>query len=254
MSEDVGEATRRPVYQRIADDLRAGIRTGEYRDGDRLPGENKIMERYGVARATAREALAVLRNEGLAVARRGSGVYVRLFAPIRRHSGQRLARDRWGKGQGIWATELPERRVSVDLLVVTREKPPVHVAAVLGLDGDGEAVVRHRRFKVDDRPVQLASSYFCAELVGGSAIEQDDTGPGGSYARLAELGHGPVRFRETLRARMPTPEDIEALELPAGTPVIEVVRTAFDEHDEAVEVNVMSLDASCYVLDYDFEA
>jgi GntR family transcriptional regulator len=43
-----------PVYARIADDLRAAIRAGQYADGDRLPGENALMERYGVARMTAR--------------------------------------------------------------------------------------------------------------------------------------------------------------------------------------------------------
>ncbi len=67
-----GEA-KRSVHHRIADDLRAAIRAGEYHDGDRLPGENEIMKRYSVARVTAREALAVLRNEGLAVSRRAPG-------------------------------------------------------------------------------------------------------------------------------------------------------------------------------------
>lgn len=64
---------KRSVHHRIADDLRAAIRAGEYHDGDRLPGENEIMKRYGVARVTSREALAVLRNEGLAGARGAGG-------------------------------------------------------------------------------------------------------------------------------------------------------------------------------------
>ncbi|MGI9064116.1 MAG: GntR family transcriptional regulator [Pseudonocardiaceae bacterium] len=67
---EAGETT--PVYARIAADLRAAIRAGEYVDGDRLPGENALMARYGVARMTARQALATLRYEGLAVSRKGS--------------------------------------------------------------------------------------------------------------------------------------------------------------------------------------
>jgi xanthine/CO dehydrogenase XdhC/CoxF family maturation factor len=63
-------------YRRIADDLRSGIARGEYSPGRALPGENDLMARYKVARMTVRQALAELQREGLAVARRGSGVYV----------------------------------------------------------------------------------------------------------------------------------------------------------------------------------
>lgn len=63
-------------YRRIADDLRSGIARGEYSPGGALPGENDLMARYKVARMTVRQALAELQREGLAVARRGSGVYV----------------------------------------------------------------------------------------------------------------------------------------------------------------------------------
>ena len=63
-------------YRRIADDLRSGIASGEYSPGGALPGENDLMARYKVARMTVRQALAELQREGLAVARRGSGVYV----------------------------------------------------------------------------------------------------------------------------------------------------------------------------------
>ncbi|EMF24625.1 GntR family transcriptional regulator [Streptomyces gancidicus BKS 13-15] len=65
------------------------------------------------------------------------------------------------------------------------------------MDLAAEAVmcVRRRRFLVDSKPVLLATSYLPLSLVAGSAITQEDTGPGGTYARLSELGHAPVHFR-----------------------------------------------------------
>ena len=251
---DGRQAKRRSVHHQIADDLRAAIRSGEYQDGDRLPGENALMQRYGVARATAREALAVLRNEGLAVARRGSGVYVRLFAPIRRHGSERLSRERWGTGRDVWASDVQERRPQVDPILVTRTAVPPEIASLLDVEPGSTVVLRDRRYVVDGRPVQLARSYVPLDLAVGTRIEERDTGPGGVYARLDEMGHGPEHFRETLRARMPSPEELNALDLPAGTPVIEIVRTALDATGRAVEVNVMILDSSCYVLDYDVHA
>ncbi|MGW3558580.1 UTRA domain-containing protein, partial [Streptomyces sp. NPDC000963] len=93
-----------------------------------------------------------------------------------------------------------------------------------------------------------------AELVRGTPIAERDTGPGGIYARLAELGRRPVRFREEIRCRMPTAEESERLALELGTPVILVDRTAFTEAGVAVELNEMTLDSSSYVLEYDFDA
>jgi GntR family transcriptional regulator len=71
-------------------------------------------------------------------------------------------------------------------------------------------------------------------------------------ARLGELGHAPVRFREDLRARMPEPGETKQLDIPAGTPVVEIVRTAYTASEQVVEVNEMTADASSYVFRYDF--
>jgi GntR family transcriptional regulator len=70
-----------------------------------------------------------------------------------------------------------------------------------------------------------------------------------------ELGHAPAHFREDVRARMPQPEETEALDLPSsGSPVVDIVRTAFTDAGVAVEVNEMTLDASAYTLRYDLSA
>jgi GntR family transcriptional regulator len=49
---------------------------------------------------------------------------------------------------------------------------------------------------------------------------------------------------------MPFPSERTALELPGGTPVIGIVRTAFDAEDRCVEVTEMIIDASAYELEY----
>ncbi|KUL38557.1 GntR family transcriptional regulator [Streptomyces sp. NRRL F-4489] len=245
---------RRPKYQRIAEELKEAIKAGEYGPGDRLPGENDLMATYQVARMTARQALGVLQNEGVAEARKGAGVFVREFRPLRRRGVQRLARDGWGEGRSVWADEVGERELVVDQVAVSEGPAPAGVAEVLGIGAGEAACVRSRRFVLDGKPVLLARSFLPVEVVAGSAIAREDTGPGGIYARLAELGYRPVRFREEIRSRMPSREEAERLRLGAGTPVIVIVRTAFAEGGRAVEVNEMILDSSAYVLEYDIEA
>ncbi|PRX92377.1 GntR family transcriptional regulator [Allonocardiopsis opalescens] len=243
-----------PVYRQIADDLRHAIVSDALEDGARLPGENDLMEQYGVARATARQALSQLINEGIATAVRGSGVYVRKFRPLRRHGQHRLSRELWGVGRAIWEADSDDRGYTLDQVSVATEAAPEYVARVLGLAADAPVCVRRRRYLVEDRPVQLATSFLPAELVGDSPITAADTGPGGIYARLAELGSEPAHFTEEIRSRMPAPEEMKALKLGPGTPVVVIVRTALTAAHRPVELNEMVLDSSAYVLQYDFDA
>ncbi|GHC52512.1 GntR family transcriptional regulator [Streptomyces cinnamoneus] len=245
---------RRPKYQRIAAELRDAIQAGEYGPGDRLPGENELMAAHNVARMTARQALGVLQNEGIAEARKGAGVFVRSFRPLRRRGIRRLAESTWGAGLSIWSADVGDRALIVDRVDVVERAAPQRVAEVLGLESGATVCVRSRRFVLDGKPVQLSASYLPAGLVAGSAITREDTGPGGTYARLAELGHKPVRFREEIRTRMPSADEAEQLALSPGTPVVHICRTAFAEGGNAVAVSEMTLDSASYVLEYEFDA
>ncbi|MGW0208650.1 GntR family transcriptional regulator [Streptomyces sp. NPDC003233] len=245
---------RRPKYQRIADSLREAIQSGEYGPGDRLPGENELMAAHGVARMTARQALSVLRDEGVAEARKGAGVFVRAFRPLRRRGIQRLSQQQWGSGRSIWSADIENRALEVDQVTVSEEAAPDRISAVLDLADEETVCVRRRRFVLDGKPVLLATSYLPTSVVAGSAITQEDTGPGGTYARLAELGYKPVHFREEIRSRMPSKDETVQLSMSSGTPVVLICRTAFADEGRPVEINEMTLDAASYILEYDFDA
>ncbi|QLE71885.1 UTRA domain-containing protein [Streptomyces rectiverticillatus] len=175
------------------------------------------------------------------------------FRPIQRRGIQRLTEDTWASGRSIWSADAGDRDLAVDRIEVTEKPAPEHVASALGLTPESAVCVRSRRFVLDGRPVLLSVSYLPAGLVAGSPITREDTGPGGSYARLAELGAAPVRFREEIRCRMPSGDEADRLGLASGTPVILICRTALTEGGRAVEVNEMTLDSASYVLEYEFD-
>ncbi|MGI5449855.1 GntR family transcriptional regulator [Streptomyces sp. CA-243310] len=248
-------AGRQPKYQSMAAALKDAIASGEYGPGDRLPGESDLMVTYGVARMTARQALGVLQAEGLAEARKGAGVFVRHFrVVIRRRGIQRLSVEVWGAGGSIWDADAKGRDPEVEFIGVKEEPASGTMAVALGVAAGAPTCVRRRRFLLDGKPVMLATSHLDAALVTGTPITEPDSGEGGIYARLADLGHAPARFREEVRSRMPGPEEVAALRLGTGTPVVLVVRTAFAADGRVVEVNEMVLDSSAYVLEYAFDA
>lgn len=69
-------ASGRPAYLLIADDLRARIGSGEYPGGEKLPSNKAMAKTYGVAAQTVREALDVLRREGLINTQSTRGTFV----------------------------------------------------------------------------------------------------------------------------------------------------------------------------------
>lgn len=74
---DLPMPSRRPsLFAKVAEALRSEIESGSYAPGDKVPTESALIRKFGVSRTVVREALAVLRADGLLVSRQGSGVFV----------------------------------------------------------------------------------------------------------------------------------------------------------------------------------
>lgn len=65
-----------PLYQRVAADLRDQIRTGQLKPGDKLPTAVEMQKIYGVGSTAIRNAMLLLRAEGLVEGHQGKAVYV----------------------------------------------------------------------------------------------------------------------------------------------------------------------------------
>jgi GntR family transcriptional regulator len=246
----------RPVFKQIADHLRSSIERGELAAGQQLPSEQSLMGAHGVARGTIRQAMNLLRSEGLVRTEHGRGSFVRDRPPVRRLAHDRFARRHRERGRAAYLAELEgEGRVPrVEVLGIERVMAPDEVAVWLQLSVGAETLVRRRRYLADDEPMELATSYIPWELAEGTPIEEPNTGPGGIYARLEERGHELKRFSEEVTARMPTIDEIRALRLEPGVPVIRLVRVAYDTNERPVEACDTVMAADRYVLSYELPA
>jgi GntR family transcriptional regulator len=96
--------------------------------------------------------------------------------------------------------------------------------------------MRRLRFVVDELPVQLVRVYYEPRLVAGSELERPVVIPDGVHAELRRLGVRVTRFVEDfMGARLPSPEEEQALQLPSGVPVTRNIRTAY-AGDQPIEV------------------
>jgi len=69
-------ATRQTKYQRLIDQLKTSIRSGELQPGDRLPSFQEMQRLHGAATATMQRVYAELEQQHLIERRNGSGIYV----------------------------------------------------------------------------------------------------------------------------------------------------------------------------------
>jgi GntR family transcriptional regulator len=242
-----------PPSRRIASELRRAILEGDLPPGALLPSERELARTYGSARNTARQAIAILQAEGLVDAQHGRGVFVRQRHPLLRRRHDRYSRRHREAGRAPFRAEVEAqgRVPRVEVTAVAQVPAPDWVAERLSLAG-GERVLRRRnRYLVDDEPVQLADTYLPLAIADGTSLAEEDPAPGGIYAALEQLGHRLTRMHEQVTARMPLPEEIDALVLTVGVPVIDVRQTGYDERGAAFEVTHAILAADRNALTFE---
>jgi DNA-binding GntR family transcriptional regulator len=174
---------------------------------------------------------------------------------LRREAIERQRIRERGDARGAFGAELEAQgRSHQEHTEIAEAPPPDDIASLLGIKSGTAALFRRRRMSADNVPVQLSTSWFPLDLAGGTQIAERDTGPGGSYSRLADLGHAPAEYTETVRVRPPAGDETAALQLDAEQRVFSIRRTAADAAGRVVEVNDMILPAHQWELVYRWSA
>jgi DNA-binding GntR family transcriptional regulator len=225
-------------YLEIAADLRERIHRGVYVPGANLPRLQDLAAEFDANRDTIGRAITVLESEGLvwAVPRRGTQVRYGISRPRRLRGNlvkRIVATDSPGysfpcaSGKEVWVhhvtpiarhEKLTNRRIARQLSV------PV-----------GSEVMRRLRVTGPETepPFQINDSWIHPRGVADAPeVANQEPGPGGWLYRLERAGHGPISWIEYHRARMPTRDEAELLQIPVTLPVLEIIRVGRSAKDE----------------------
>ncbi|NAS27519.1 UTRA domain-containing protein [Herbidospora sp. NEAU-GS84] len=242
-----------PAYVEIADDIRHKISTGVLVGGDKIPSERELCEQWSVSSITARKAIESLRSEGLVYGLRGRGTFVRKHQPLRRIAPQRYWRPH-SKATYKHEAESAGRSVSVE-----HSSSPVEASAEVAerLAVSSGAPVMEIRYliRMDDQPVSSSVCWEPLGITGGTEIEDPHSGPhagAGIVPRFDAIGYRVDRVKEVLTIRMPDPEEVAALDIPPGVPVVQIQQT-FTADGVPVETADIVFPADRYTLEYDME-
>lgn len=225
-------ADRIPAYKRIAAHLRTLIRSGDLAPGDPLPSHRVMADEHGVSEITIRQAVDLLRAEGLVDSRRGAGTFVRSRPPMRRMTMDRYQvgtladpQTSFTRDQGIsWSQYRLDKRfewIEAD----------GRLAELFGVLARTRVLERRFVFYAAGAPSQMSRSCVLAGDVEGTPVADPDSEPWpeGTVGQMRSLGIEIDSVVEETAVRMPTPEEIELLGIGSGVPVFAITRRMSSE-------------------------
>lgn len=240
-------------YREIADDLRAAILRGDYQPGDTIPKRADLMARYGVSTTTARQAVTLLRTEGLVAPIRRRGTVVRDRTPVRL-SVNRYSDVLAGPGdRGPWETACAQQGIlgRTEIVTVDRRQADARLGGQLSIPQGSLVVYRRQHMYVGDYVGQLQETWLPMALVEGTPLAAAGKIIGGIYRGLSSIGHPPVTAEESVTSRMPTRDEAETLSLDLGSPVLAIERITRGADQHALVVAHATVAGDRVQLHYD---
>ncbi|MFV2120330.1 GntR family transcriptional regulator [Streptomyces sp. Act-28] len=209
----------------------------EFQVGEILPNERELAARFGVARATLRQALEQLELEGRLQRRRGVGTTV---APPRVGVDVSTARHRWpGTGDDGWE--------AVDCVTAP---PPAAVLHFLRSDADHPVHAVRRLRATHGRALAAEQLYVPADSVPGLVTSDSLTGPALARGVLRELERLPLEGQDrAVELGSARADDARELDRLPGAPVL-VVTTRYLSGGRTAAVSVATYRADACRLTF----
>jgi DNA-binding GntR family transcriptional regulator len=214
-----------PLYFQIARKIEGAIESGMLPPGTKLDNEVKLAEDLKLSRPTVRRAIQELVTSGLLVRRRGIGTQV-VHGKISRKVELSSLLD-----------DLTRDNMNPRTVVLLHEVivPPGDVVEALDLP-DLTPVLHIRRLRLTgEDPIALLENYLPPEL---SDITREQLENQGLYQLLRAKGATMRVAKQRIGARAATKNEGEHFGRDAGSPVLTMTRTVYDNGGRAVEFGV----------------
>jgi GntR family transcriptional regulator len=189
------EARSRFLRRAVRERLARLISAGRWRPGERLPSEPQLARDLGVSRATLRDALRSLEEDGFVTRAHGAGTFVTFRPRLRNNLDVNFGVTQLIRAHGL----------EPGAMVLSLAAEAVHGewAAELALEPEEEVAVLERVRTADGTPVVFSRDVVPLKLLEGRLEVLDRLGGGSLYVLLErEVGvvieHGVARIRPAL--------------------------------------------------------
>ena len=240
MGNGTTELTRPvPLYMQVVQQLRAQIASGEIAEGEVLPSQRQMMQRWSISMQTASKVIGALKTEGIAVPSVGRDTIVASGAAAR------IAAAAQGTAHASASEPAPAAATGVLSVKAAKVAAPAHVADVLGISSGRRALRRTEVHGSADQVSDFVVSWYPATVADAApqlAVSQPL--PGGSLAYVAEAtGIRLRRASEQYASEAADGEAAEALGVASGSPVLAIRTRLYDADSNLIEYTETAIPA-----------
>jgi GntR family transcriptional regulator len=229
---------------RVLEELRQRIRSGEYGRSGRLPSRIQLAKEFDTSAETINKAVNVLRSEGLLVAR---GRAVAVSPPPVRVPGMMESFARHLRKMGL--EPLVEYISEPEHIVLSDED-----AHIFGVPEGTEVVRRMRRQGTRTQPYRLLESFYPWELVGEDLLQRMRVEPEFVVTEEIEARTGlfHTQVHERVITRYPNASERAFLHLLSQAPVLEITRVGRSDNGTITMFSRIVWNGSFCELTYDY--
>ncbi len=209
-----------PLYFQLKEIFLEKIENGELKEGDMIPSENELQQIYDVSRATVRNAIQLLVNEGFMEKKKGRGTFVK-----RRKIEEQLPVLK------SFTEEMAGMDAGKEVISAEYTQPSPAIKARLNLAADETVFSLKRLMLVEGRPLGILHSYIPARF----KLRLDEDYSKSLYRILEKIG---VRLKEadqTIEASMSDREQTRLMGRKKSFSTLVIRRLAYSINGEVVE-------------------
>jgi GntR family transcriptional regulator len=230
-----------PLYYQLKEVLRQQIKSGQLAPNTTIPSEPELVASYQVSRATVRQALTELVNEGLLYRMHGKGTFVR-EPRMEQHVNELSSLTNELQRRG--------RRPGGILLLSELARGSSVVRQRLKLAEDEQVIRLERLRTADGQPIAYEVDYI--PYLRSSSLYQrvKEVGEGSLYQLLASEGMLPATIEQSITAGHAQAREAELLRIPGGEAVVRVQSTTFAPVGIAIAFSELSIPLDRFDLRY----
>jgi len=226
-----------PLYEQIKHALLAALAQGEWKQGDAIPPEKILAERFGVSIGTLRKAIDELAAENILVRHQGRGTYVAVHT--RNPHFFKFFRIVRQDGKKSYPTTQLMRFRRVRAAAAVREK--------LGLASGAQVFEFNNVLSLNGDVVMVDEICLPEALFPGMTEQQLRERPSTLYSFYQDaFGVNVIGTDERLRTGLAGPAHAQWLGVPEGEPLLQIRRVAYSYHGMPVEWRVSHVNTEAY--------
>lgn len=233
------DRSRVPLYIQVASVMRQRIDTGHWLEGDKISTLEELEQEFAVARVTIRQAIELLREEGLLNAQQGRGTFV--SGKPKHNRWLNLANDFDAMVSSIKDNVL--KRVHIE-----EESASPDLAEGEGNPADGYVFLRSVQYNGGE-PFSVVNLHLARSIFdkGGKQFMHAAALP-----KIVEMPDVTINHaHQTLTIGVASPETADLLRIGLGEPTADCRLVLVDDRDVAIYVADIHYHKSCFALRID---